>query len=237
MRTDKIFVLAAALSFQWSFSQFAKIVDKDGYVNMRKNADLKSSIVGKINSEEIIYIFNVDETNKDWVNADYTNKNGELLSGYIHSSRIRFLESYESVPQTAVSENKTVFNSKNIKIIIESEPFNYKENKKFFSSTDYNGQKIEDKFKGQHIWGTDGTIPQTHYKLISIKMNGKTLQIPLKEVENLFNINTEFATCYYDPKNETLYINMVNSDGAGGYAVLFKIVKGEYKGKTLIMPF
>ncbi|PQA90634.1 hypothetical protein B0A69_20115 [Chryseobacterium shigense] len=230
-------MLAAALSFQCSFAQFAKIADKDGYVNMRKEADVKSNIVGKINSHEIIYVFTLEDHSKNWLNADYTDKNGETWSGYIHSSRIKYIESYESVPRASAIENKAVFNSKNITVTIESEPFNYKENKPHFSSTSYNGYKVEDKFKGQQIWGTDGTIPQTHYKSISVKMNGKTLEISPKEIENLFNINNESAECYFDAEHETLYISMVNSDGAGGYAVLFKIQKGVYKGKTLIMPF
>jgi hypothetical protein len=222
---------------QWSFAQFAKIVDKDGFVNMRKDADTKSTVVGKISSDEIVYIFDPADENKNWLNADYTDKNGKDISGYIHSSRVKYIESYESIPSTSVSENKAVFNSKNIRVDIESEPFNYKENKRYFSTTDYKDYKVEDKFKGQQIWGTDGTIPQTHYKSISVKIASKTIQIPPKEIENLFNINNESAGCYFDSENETLYINMVNSDGAGGYAVLFKIEKGEYKGKTLIMPF
>ncbi|SFN07478.1 hypothetical protein SAMN05421594_0825 [Chryseobacterium oleae] len=236
MKTNKIILLAAALSFQFSWSQFAKIVDKDGYVNLRKEADGKSDIVGKINSDEILYLFS-PEDNKNWLNADYTDKNGKNLSGYIHSSRVKYIESYRSVPVVSINENKAVFNSKNITVTIESEPFNYKENKKYFSTTDYKDYKVEDKFKGQQIWGTDGTIPQTHYKSISVKMGGKTLLIPSKEIENLFNINTESAACYFDSEHETLYINMVNSDGAGGYAVLFTIEKGVFKGKTLIIPF
>ncbi|WP_223605855.1 hypothetical protein [Chryseobacterium sp. OSA05B] len=236
MKTNKIILLAAILGFQFSWAQFAKIVDKDGYVNLRKEADGKSDIVGKINSDEILYIFS-PEDHKNWLNADYTDKNGKTLSGYIHSSRIKYIESYQSVPAVSINENKAVLNSKNITVTIVSEPFNYKENKKYFSTTNHNGYKVEDQFKGQPIWGTDGTIPQTHYKSISVKMDGKTLQIPPKEIENLFNINTESAACYFDSEHETLYINMVNSDGAGGYAVLFTIEKGVFKGKTLIMPF
>lgn len=236
MKTDKFILLMAALSFHYSAAQFAKIVDQDGYVNMRKKADPKSSIVGKINSGEIVYIFS-PEDHQSWFNADYTDKNGKTLSGYIHNSRVKYIESYESLVAASMSENKAVFNSKKMTVTIESEPFNYQENKKYFSTTQYNDYKVEDQFKGQQIWGTDGTIPQTHYKLISVNMDGKTLHIPGKELENLFNINTESASCYVDSKSETVYISMVNSDGAGGYAVLFRIEKGEYKGKTVIMPF
>lgn len=236
MRTKKIIFLAAFLSFQWSLAQFAKIVDKDGYVNIRKNADAKSDIAGKVNSGEIIYVYDRDENSKNWLMVDYPVKNRDLISGYVHNSRVRYIESYSRVPSVSVNENKAVLASKNIKVEIIAEPFSYKENKKYFSSSRREIQ-IGDLYKGKPVWGTDGTIPQTHYKSVTAKIGNNTIEIPAAETENLFNVNTEFTECYFDSENETLYISMVNSDGAGGYAVLFKIEKGKYKGKTVIMPF
>jgi len=228
--------LAAILSFQWSLAQFAKIVDKDGYVNIRKNADAKSDIAGKVNSGEIIYVYDHDESSKNWLMIDYPVKNRDLISGYVHHSRVKYIESYSRVPSVSVNENKAVLASKNIKVEIIAEPFIYKENKKYFSSSRQEIQ-IGDLYKGKPVWGTDGTIPQTHYKSVTVKIGNNTVEIPPAEIENLFNVNTEFTECYFDSENETLYISMVNSDGAGGYAVLFKIEKGKYKGKTVIMPF
>lgn len=233
MKTTKIFLLAATLSTQLSFAQFAKIVDKDGYVNVRENGDAKSKITGKINSDEIVYVFEADQPNTDWLNVDYNEKTG----GYIHSSRLKYIESYEKVPPTVRDENKAIFKSGNIKVDIVSEKFNYKENKKSFSSSDYSGQKIEDQYKGQPIWGTDGTIPQTHYQSITVQIGDKKIKIPNKEIENIFNVSNEYTNCYFDRKNDTLYITMLNSDGAGAYVALFKIVKGEYKGRVVKMPF
>jgi len=233
VKTKKIFLLTAVLSVQLSFAQFAKIVDKDGYVNIRENADAKSKIIGRINSDEIVYIFEPDEADKEWLNVDTKGKTG----GYIHNSRVKYIESYEAVPSTEKSGNKVIFKSGDIKVDILSEKFNYKENKKYFSSSHMGDQQQEDQYKGQQIWGTDGTVPQTHYKSITVQMNGKTLQIPAKEIENLFNIDNEATHCYFDKINDTLYIEMNNSDGAGAYVALFIIEKGKYKGKMLTLPF
>ncbi|MGU3375916.1 hypothetical protein [Chryseobacterium sp. M5A1_1a] len=233
MKTTKIFLLTAILSANLSFAQFAKVVDEDGYVNLRENGDPKSKIIGKINSDEIVYVFESDQPNTNWLNIDYNEKTG----GYIHSSRLKYIESYEAISPTVRDENKAVFKSGSIKVDIISEKFNYKENKKFFSSSDYSGQKIEDKYKGQPIWGTDGTIPQTHYQSIIVQIGDKKIKIPNKEIENLFNVSNEYTNCYFDRKNDTLYITMLNSDGAGSYVALFKIVKGEYKGRVLKIPF
>ncbi|WP_336958757.1 SH3 domain-containing protein [Chryseobacterium contaminans] len=233
MKTKKIFLLAAIVSIQLSFAQFAKIVDKDGYVSLRENPDAKSKITGKINSDEIVYTFELDKTNKNWLNVYYDDK----TTGYINSSKVKLIDSYEAILPITKDENKAIFKSGNIKVDIISEKFNYKENKKFFSSSNYNGQKIEDKYKGNLIWGTDGTIPKTHYKSITVQIKDKKVQIPNKEIENLFNISNEFTTCYYDRKNDTLYLTMINSDGAGAYVALFKIVKGIYKERILKKPF
>ncbi|OCA79185.1 hypothetical protein BBH99_19810 [Chryseobacterium contaminans] len=233
MKTKKILLLTAIVSIQFSFAQFAKIVDKDGYVSLRENPDAKSKITGKINSDEIVYTFELDKTNKNWLNVYYDDK----TTGYINSSKVKLIDSYEAILPITKDENKAIFKSGNIKVDIISEKFNYKENKKFFSSSNYNGQKIEDKYKGNLIWGTDGTIPKTHYKSITVQIKDKKVQIPNKEIENLFNISNEFTTCYYDRKNDTLYLTMINSDGAGAYVALFKIVKGVYKERILKKPF
>ncbi|MGE8552303.1 MAG: hypothetical protein ACN6OB_00015 [Chryseobacterium jejuense] len=223
MKTKKIFLLTAALSVQLSFAQFAKVVDKDGYVNIRENADANSLVVGKVNSDEIVYVFESDSTNKAWAN---------LSNGYVHNSRLKYIKSYQAVPSTVRDANKAIFKSGNIKVNIVSGKFNFKENEKDFTSTLYG-----DFYKEQQVWGIDGTVPKTHYLSITAQIGDKTIQIPEKEIENLFEINNKSTSCYYDRINDILYISMLNSDGAGTYVALFTIEKGEYKGRTLEIPF
>lgn len=221
METQKIFLLAATLIAQLSLAQFAKIVDKDGYVNIRENADANSKVIGKINSDEIVYIFEPD--NKNWANVS---------NGYVHNSRLKYIESYPSVPPAVRDANKAVFKSGNIKVSIVSGKFNFKENEKDFTSTLHG-----DFYKGQQVWGIDGTIPKSHYLSITAQIGDRTVQIPSKEIENLFNIDNKSTTCHYDRINDILYISILNSEGAGSYAGLFIIEKGEYKSRILEIPF
>jgi hypothetical protein len=221
LKTKKIFLLTAALSVQLSFAQFAKIVDKDGYVNVRENADANSKIVGKINSDEIVYIFEAD--NKNWANVS---------NGYVHNSRLKYIQTYQAVPPTVRDASKAIFKSGNIKVNIVSGKFNFKENEQDFTST-----LSGDFYKEQQVWGLDGTIPKTHYLSITAQVGDKTIQIPAKEIENLFQVNNKSTKCYYDRINDILYISMLNSEGAGTYVALFTIEKGEYKGRTLEIPF
>ncbi|SKC09152.1 hypothetical protein SAMN05660841_04176 [Sphingobacterium nematocida] len=218
------------------FAQFAKIIDKDGYTNLREKASATSRIVGKINSEEIVYTFHDDEFG-NWRIADYRNEKNELITGYIHKSRLKEIASYEQIPSLLSNRASASFQMKDIQIDIESDDFDYAKHKKDFSISDYGTYSILDRYKGQEMWGTDGTIPQTHYKSIIIQIRNKTIRIPERDIENLFNINNESVGCYYDYEKDCLYIVATNGDGAGGYVVLFKIEKGKYAGKKLEMPF
>lgn len=219
-----------------AYAQFAKIIDKDGYVNVRKQATIASEIVSKIGADEIVYAFS-DEKFGDWVIVDYTNRQNENITGYVHNSRIKLIESYEQISNVSFNESISNFKSKDVTVEIRSEKFDYDKNKRYFSSTKYENYTVEDKFKGQQVWGTDGMIPTSHYTSINATIKGRGIQIPEKEIENLFNVNNEFAACYYDNQNDILYIISVNGDGAGGYAVLFRIEKGKYQSRVVTMPF
>ncbi len=217
-------------------AQFAKIIDKDGYVNVRKQATVNSAVVSKIAADEIVYAF-PDEKFGDWVIVDYTDNHNKSITGYVHNSRIKYIESYKQIPTVFSDEGTAKFMAKDITVQINSDRFDYEKNKGDFSSTQYDEHTVLDKFRGQQVWGTDGEIPTSHYSTIQATIKGRFIQIPPKEIENLFNVNNEFATCYYDDSNDILYITAVNGDGAGGYAVLFEIKKGKYKARVVTMPF
>lgn len=215
------------------FAQFVEIVDKDGYVNLRRESNVKSEIVGQIKSGEIAYIFNGDDF-EQWQIVDYAIDSDSLLTGYIHQSRLKLLSSYEQIPAILSGENEAEFTLRNIEIKVKTEAFDYDKNKHHIKTFQYAKYSIE-KYKGQEIWGTDGTTPRTHYQSIIIKIDGKKIEIPEKERENLFNPNAESTTCYYDEKSKSLFITAMNSDGAGSYEVLFIIKNGKYLGRKIYL--
>jgi hypothetical protein len=231
-----LFVLLFLTACQYASAQFAKIIDKDGYVNVRQQATKNSAVVSKIPTDEIVYAF-PDEKFGDWVIVDYTDNDDKIITGYVHHSRIKYIESYKQIPTIFFDESTAKFTTKDVTVQIKSDKFDYQKNKSHFSSTQYDGYTVVDKFRGQQVWGTDGEIPTSHYTSIQATIKGRFIQIPAKEIENLFNVNNEFATCYYDDSNDILYITAVNGDGAGGYAVLFAIKKGKYNARVVTMPF
>lgn len=65
-------------------SEFAKIVDKDGYVNMREKNNTTSKILSQIQSGKLVEIL---EQKDEWWLVLYDNK-----KGYIHKSRLRLVK-------------------------------------------------------------------------------------------------------------------------------------------------
>lgn len=232
-----ILALAGICSFLSANAQFAKVVDKDGYANVREQAHGQSKIIGKVNSNEIVYTFDPFDLASGWINMDYVKNEHIQFSGYMHTSRLKLIADFEEIPLAIAEEHDATFILRDIAVSIQSAPFDYESNKKLFSSTNYGDYTIEDKYKGKQVWGTDGTIPQTQYTSILITKGNSKIEIPREEFENLFNVNNDFANCYYDTDTDRIYITSVNSDGAGGYAVLFIIEKGKYSKKIVLMPF
>ena len=59
----------------------------------------------------------------------------------------------------------------------------------------------------------------------------------LEQFQNLYEPNFEYTRVNYDVKNRTLYIQSLNSDGAGGYAVIWIIENGVFKKKVISRGF
>ncbi len=72
--------------------KIGKIVDPDGYVNVRSQMNVKSSIVGKLEPSEInhecFYFYTCSDPN--WYRIDCV-YDGVKLLGYIHASRIKII--------------------------------------------------------------------------------------------------------------------------------------------------
>jgi len=71
--------------------KIGKIIDPDGYVNVRSQMNVKSSIVGKLEpmtTEECFYFYRSPDINWFKVDFDY---DGVSFKGYIHASRVKIV--------------------------------------------------------------------------------------------------------------------------------------------------
>ncbi len=66
------------------------IQDKDGFVNVRKEASSTSEITGKLTTQE--YFFYIPNSTKDWLEVSRKDDQKAII-GFVHKSRIRTFDS------------------------------------------------------------------------------------------------------------------------------------------------
>lgn len=237
-----ICILIVLFLSQLNYGQFARVSDVDGFVNVRKEANIKNEITGKILTNEIVYLADENERDTNWKYAFYESKSMKGISGYIHSSRLKMLSDFSEI-DFVKTENKTAFfknDDKKIEVEIAIQSFNSTKNINKFSLKD----GFYYAYKKKPMWGTDGGLPNTSYKFVKVKIRGKDVEVPQESLENLFQptiiekvSDFEYIEVNYDKSNDVLYISSLNSDGAGSYVVLFVFEKGTFKELKTIIPF
>jgi len=223
-----LFLLVIATN---AFCQLAVVNDADGYVNIRSKADINSSIDAKIQSRSVAYCF---EPNGNWVNVDYTH-NGEILSGYIYKDRLKLIANFKEIKSVEFTGQRLIFKNDSLYVELLKSKFDSNKNKLAFDKN--NGYKYLNRINGKIFFGTDGEIPKYQYKTITILIGRDTLKIPISDYNDLYEPNFYSTRLNYDVNNETFYLSASNSDGAGGYEVVWVIEKRKYKERYIYYGF
>lgn len=152
---------------------------------------------------------------ENWIGIDY-GTNNYAGSNYVYKNRLKFINSFTEIPQVDLQPNSVTFANASIQINLYQERFDTSKNKLEYNEK----QGYLEKINGMKIWGTDGTIPQRQYRAIEIELGNTKIKLPAKALENLYNPNLNYTSVNYDIQNDILYVQSLNSDGAGGYAVI-----------------
>lgn len=208
------------------FAQFAKIVDSDGYVNMREKADSKSKVVGKVKSGSIVCISAKGPESGNWSYVTFESQKERVFSkhssGYIHNSRLWQISDYLLIPSVGADAKEAKFACCGVEVGIKSEKFDYQGNKRYFEK--YEGYFA---YKGKFALGCYGLFPpKSSYQSVQGFVGKRPFKVNKNLIENLFDINNEAAECYYDNKAEVLYIILNNSDGSSSYNALLVVKEG-----------
>ena len=189
---------------------------------------MESKVVDTLHNGHFVYCF---ETKGNWISIDYAKKKQEL-NAYVYHDRVKNVSDYEKIP--ALADYDSVFVKDSIKITISTRPFvrsryhltHFKDSPKYIQLID-----------GKQYWGTDGEMPTTEYKSIHITLGNKELILPKAATENLFEPSIGTAQVNYDRKNDILYIQSSNSDGAGAYEVIWRVQRGVYTDRYIAYGF
>lgn len=156
------------------------------------------------------------------------------LSGFVKKGDVKLLSEFTPVPYSYSNENKTILKKGGISIILTQTDFDKSHADLEFAQ---DNPTILRRINGNEFYGTDGGMPKKQYGFIEVTAGNDRISIPRSELEDLFEPTLENTQAFYDAKSETLYISSSNSDGAGGYEVLWIIEKRKYKARHVFYGF
>lgn len=83
---------------------FGRVIDKDGYVNLRESADLKSNIIGQISTGEDVIITDMSQEEIEFgLMLKIRTKDGR--KGYIHKSRLQLYSRHTDESRKSILES------------------------------------------------------------------------------------------------------------------------------------
>lgn len=214
----------------FAFGQFAIIHDKDKYCNVRSSSEKGNNIIDKLDNGHLVYVF---ENKGNWTTIDYAKKTKEF-NGQVYKDRVILISSYLNIRNLTNSKLETIFKKDSLKVILIQRSFDRTKHK-FIYNKEYKDQiQLIDNNK---YWGTDGGLPKTEYKSIEVYVGNTKLTLPYKALESLYEVSLYNTHVNYDQTNDIIYIQSMNSDGAGSYEVIWKIEKGIYKERYIAYGF
>lgn len=241
-----LLIFLSALT-QFAHAQFMKVVDPDGFVNVREEPNAQSKITGKVNTQDIVYHLEADESRGNWISVMGSLDN-EALQGYIHSSRLKPLNQLRTIPFVGSAGNVWHFKggredgfSKAMDVRIEFEMSN-PEKLKSELKVDENGNFL---LGEEHVWGLyDPSVKVRKYKSIGVEVDAVRRDVPAVELGNLFAVGYHTQgdsyppmEVTYDADSDRLYLRSLNGDASYAYDLLFIFEKGKFKKKMVFIPF
>ena len=127
------------------------------------------------------------------------------IKGYIHKSRVRFLEDLPT------------YNGKKFSFTYQLIPFTKKNKIIEYGQSNW-GMLIN----GLPVWGTDMEIPKTEVVNIDIKIGENIIVVPKILIADIYECSNNFNVY---KKDDTYFVQQWNSDGAGGYELIWVITK------------
>ena len=222
-------------------AQLAVINDLDGFVNVREAGNINSKIVRKINTDCIV-LYDGESDDNEWKNIFYSPENTMIFSksnnrgivlkkdyitGFVNGSRITPID---KLPLMKFERGIGYVGSKDtLNFSIKTKPFSAKSHKiaKSDDGCKNCSKNFVDKIDGKQPWGIDGNLPTREIYKIVLLINKVQVEIPFESYNDLYQPNVENLQIHYDKKG-IIYLYMPNnSDGAGGYDIVWVVSNGK----------
>ncbi len=121
--------------------------------------------------------------------------------------------------KTENGNSYTLFND-SISVRITKQAFAPKAHKLGYKKHDGDEMQILKTIDGKSFYGTDGEVPTWEISEINIVQNGQSFSFPQEEIKYYYQPNFNLTDVYLT-KDGRIILWMINSDGAGGYYVVW----------------
>lgn len=218
-------IFLSTLSFQGFGQEIVIINDKDGYVNVRENADIKSKIIGKQYEDDIFY--SVKSKDNDWYEVYLENG----ATGYVHGSRIIPLSNLQKLNTKAVHWKDEVLTFQNDTLFFQIQVAKFEPSKHQIKNNNGYPERIDN----HEMHGTFGNLPKIEFGSIKLVVRSKDIVLPKEQFNDCYEIDLSRMWLYSDKKGR-LFISSTNSDGAGGYEAIWVIKNNKYLKREILVP-
>lgn len=226
-----VLLLCNANIFAQIKSFTAVINDPDHYTNVRASENGK--IIDKLVDGQMFYVLN-ENSDPDWYQISYADPKeqkkdferfyNKVKEGYIHKSKVKFLDQLKNLSVKEIT-NGYMFFDENFSLEMTVKDFDVKKHK----ITKNDGHFIS-KIDDARPWGIDGDILPEMNELdkVIVTYNKVKIPFPKEAIKNMFQftLNPKYiGVSKLD--NHTYFFYSQNSDGAGSYESVWKIVDGK----------
>ena len=214
-----ILLLTVSIVNFYGQARIAIINDKDGYVNVRKEPNIKSDVIYKLNNTEVFEIDIEDiEFNSGWIKIwipknRFSISDGKSesckISGYVHKSRIKLIDNLETIKKPKVILGFEIIKANTKKVY----------NEKYHT------------INGFYVYGLYLPLSKSfEVKNLYVEWNGERIEQNQKFYQDLYQVI--YAKGYYNSTNKnfktykngiTYYIKQDCGDGEGFYGIIWVI--------------
>ncbi|WP_207496772.1 SH3 domain-containing protein [Aridibaculum aurantiacum] len=215
-------------------AQTALVKDPEGYCNVRQAAGNQSKIIDTLTNNKIVFVY-PEQAEGNWWPVDYT-KGDKTRSGYVHKSRVTLLSNFTKFKQKTINDSTLKLHLDSFQLSVKTGKFNKKSRQIKYENHE-GEQAFVKAIDNKHPWGTDGNVPIKEYKLIQFTTGSNVISFPRSLYNDLFEPNLDMTMAYVDRSTGKVYIEAINSDGAGGYVVIWIIDYNKIIGRETFIPF
>lgn len=204
------------------------VQDIGGYANLRQTAKNSNNIIDKLPNGSVVF---TQDTVGNWIKVYYS-PNGNIKEGYVYSDRIKLLSTLEKIPIYHLTSNQVVLKKDSVNIVLNTKEFEVKSHQIGYQK----GTKYVETIDKELFFGKDGDLPTREYANITLVRGHTRFNLPIEAFKNLFEPNLDYTSAVYDYKEDSWYLLALNSDGAGGYYIVWQFTNNQYKGRYIFIP-